>query len=199
MRWGTARLTASVVGSYHAAVVMERRRLQSLARFALLGAGLSLAPGCGDAGLAGLAGQWVGTFACGDQLNDVRISVEEIIGEALRGTAVVRAREVDERFVLSGTQRSEARQLPCLDDRCGEDADCVGRGGGRCSPTGLCASCVEERRVTILTLTLSDENVSLADPRLDLVRVGDTTLDGSVQAFCGGAGAPVGTVVLRKR
>jgi hypothetical protein len=166
---------------------------------ALVVAASCLLLGCADSALAGLAGQWEGTLSCGGQSSDVRISIETIDGATLSGTAVVRTGDVDKNLKLSGSQREETRKLACLDDRCGATADCVARGGGRCNAAGLCEACLEDRLVTLVTLTLSDENVSLADPRLELVRLGDTTLDGPVLWFCSGARDGAGTAVLRKR
>ncbi|MBK8479878.1 MAG: hypothetical protein IPL40_01670 [Proteobacteria bacterium] len=195
-------MTTSAGRFYHGAVGCihpSPGRLARLARLAILLAGSCCQLACGDSALAGLAGQWAGSFFCPNQSSEVLITIEAIDAHAVGGTAVVRTRDVDQRLRVTGSQRQEVRRLACLDDRCSSATDCLERGAGRCNAAGLCDACVEEREVTLVTLTLSDQNVALADPQLDFVRLGSQTLDGTLLWFCSGVRDGAGTVALRKR
>lgn len=156
------------------------------------------ATACDKSSVETLGGRWVGEIVCAGGPNDFSM-VLDVFGEVVSGNGFTRTNESDAVWEVKGTQRDEEREVRCLDDTCVDDQDCVKRGGTACSDRGQCLNCKQKRIVEVVDLTLSDDNVQITDPVLELERAGTDLMEGTIRSFCPDEDRQKPTVSLNKQ
>lgn len=138
---------------------------------------------CDDSTLDTLRGRWGGSIRCGARQYEVLL-VLDVFADRVSGTAVTSTQNLDKEWTVRGSQRESEQQVPCADDTCTSNDDCIEKGGTLCDDQGLCQDCKEVERINALDLTLEDADIQLANPVFDLRRTGNSRMVGSISSFC---------------
>jgi len=137
---------------------------------------------CEETAVETIRGRWNGEVECASETRDITLALD-VNADRISGAAFTRTRDTEKEWSVTGEQQQVEKEIRCRDDSCADTPECVSKGGNRCVE-GVCEGCVQQTMVFEVTITLRDEDVQIPDPTLTLQRLGESSMEGSISAFC---------------